>query len=134
MNDESQLIEEARQGNAASFGQLVQLHQARLYNAVAHFLGDRVDAEDVVQEAFVQAYVKLHTFQGNSAFYTWLYRIAFNTAVSRRRRKRIETSVDLTRELTGNEPEDAGDAPEDHVIRDERVRQLRGAIPRLPLP
>jgi RNA polymerase sigma-70 factor (ECF subfamily) len=131
VNDESQLIEDALQGNSASFGQLVKIHQNRLYNAIAHFVGDRVDAEDIVQEAFVQAYLKLSTFQGNSAFYTWLYRIAFNTAVSRRRRKRVETSVELTREMTGGEPEDGGEAPDDRLIRDEQVHQLRAALERL---
>lgn len=131
VNEESELIREALQGNAASFGQLVQLHQNRLYNAMVHFVGDRSDAEDIVQEAFVQAYLKLETFQGNSAFYTWLYRIAFNTAVSRKRRKRVEASVDLTREQTGSEPEDTGESPDQRLIRNEQVKQLRDALDRL---
>ncbi len=131
MNDESELIKDALLGNSASYGRLVQIHQNRLYNAIVHFVGDRVDAEDIVQEAFVQAYLKLSSFQGNSAFYTWLYRIAFNTAVSRSRRRRVAASVDLTREQTGDEPEDGGEAPDERLIRDERVRQLHEALGRL---
>ena len=72
--------------------------------------------------------MKLETFQGNSAFYTWLYRIAFNTAISHRRRKKVEVSVDQSREQTGNEPIDAGDAPGDRLEREEKVGMVRRSI------
>jgi RNA polymerase sigma-70 factor (ECF subfamily) len=131
VNDESYLIEQSLQGHSAAFGQLVQLHQDRLYNAVVHLIGDRVEAEDIVQEAFVQAYLKLETFRRHSAFYTWVYRIAFNNAVSRKRRKRVEASVDQTREQAGAEPLDSGDAPSDRLMREEQVRQIREALSQL---
>jgi RNA polymerase sigma-70 factor (ECF subfamily) len=128
VNSESQLIDESLQGNSAAFGELVRIHQDRLFNAVAHFIGDATEAEDVVQEAFVQAYVKLSTFQRTSAFYTWLYRIAFNTAVSRRRRKHVTASVDSSREQTGNEPADSGDAPDSRLLRSEQAVQVQQAL------
>jgi RNA polymerase sigma-70 factor (ECF subfamily) len=128
VNDESQLIDESLLGDSSAFGQLVKIHQDRLYNAVANFIGDRTEAEDVVQEAFVQAYLKLASFKRNAAFYTWLYRIAFNTAVSRKRRKRVETSVDQTREHTGSEPVDLGDTPGDRMMRDEQASQVHAAL------
>ena len=128
MNDESQLIDASLLGDSSAFGQLVRIHQDRLYNAVANFIGDRTEAEDVVQEAFVQAYMKLASFKRNAAFYTWLYRIAFNTAVSRKRRKRVETSVDQTRENTGGEPVDTGDTPGDRMMRDEQASQVQTAL------
>jgi RNA polymerase sigma-70 factor (ECF subfamily) len=131
VNDESSLIDQSLQGNSAAFGQLVRDHQNRLYNAIVHVVGDRVEAEDVVQEAFVQAYLKLETFQRQSAFYTWLYRIAFNNAVSRKRRKRVETSVDLARELGGSEPEDSDDAPTARLERQEQAQQIHEALSRL---
>ena len=131
MNDESQLIDASLLGDSSAFGQLVRIHQDRLYNAVANFIGDRTEAEDVVQEAFVQAYTKLASFKRNAAFYTWLYRIAFNTAVSRKRRKRVETSVDQTRENTGGEPVDAGDTPGDRMMRDEQASQVHAALDQL---
>ena len=131
MSDESQLIRAAIGGDPSAFGQLVRLHQDRLYNAIVHFIGDRTEAEDIVQEAFLQAYLKLVTFQGNSAFYTWLYRIAFNTAVSRRRRRRAETSIELVREQSGNEPEDLGDRPDSQLDRTEQASQLYAALDRL---
>jgi RNA polymerase sigma-70 factor (ECF subfamily) len=128
VNDESHLINESLRGDSSAFGQLVRIHQDRLYNAVANFIGDRTEAEDVVQEAFVQAYLKLASFKRNAAFYTWLYRIAFNTAVSRKRRKRVETSVDQTRENTGGEPIDEGDTPGDRMLRDEQASLVHAAL------
>src|SRR6185436_17569623 len=80
------------------------------------------------QEAFVQAFVKLETFQRTSAFYTWLYRIAFNAAVSRKRRQRPTQSVEQTRESTGQEPQDDGAAPEDRLEQQERVAQVQAAL------
>jgi len=126
--DDSSLIDRSLQGDSAAFGQLVRLHQDRLYNAIVHLVGDRTESEDIVQEAFVQAYVKLETFQRQSAFYTWLYRIAFNKAVSRKRRKRPEVSVDQGKDHGGDEPLDPGDAPGDRLLREEQAAQIREAM------
>jgi RNA polymerase sigma-70 factor (ECF subfamily) len=128
VNTESHLIDESLRGNSAAFGELVRLHQDRLFNAVTHFIGNATEAEDVVQEAFVQAFLKLDTFQRTSAFYTWLYRIAFNTAVSRQRRKRITTSVDNAREQTGEEPIDRGESPDTPLERQETIGQVQAAL------
>lgn len=128
MSDDVQLIDDTLAGDRAAFGQLVHKYQGRLFNTLLHVVGSREEAEDVCQEAFVQAFVKLETFGGRSAFYTWLYRIAFNLSVSRRRRKRAEVSIDQHRERTGDEPLDPGEGPTDQVLRDEQVRQVRGAI------
>jgi len=131
VNDESHLIDESLRGNSTAFGSLVERHQERLYNAISQFLGDRVEAEDVVQEAFVQAYLKLESFQRNSAFYTWLYRIACNGAITRRRRKRVETSVEQNREQTGSEPQAGGDAPGDRLLREELRSRVHDALRQL---
>ena len=108
MRDDAQLIDETLAGDAEAFGHLVRKYQDRLFNTIAHVVGCAVDAEDVVQDAFVQAFLKLETFQRASAFYTWLYRIAFNMAISHRRRRRREASVELTRQQSGVEPVDRG--------------------------
>lgn len=131
MND-SQLIQHALNGDSGAFGQLVQRYQGRLYNTLFHVVGSREEAEDLVQDAFVQAYVKLSSFQGHSAFYTWLYRIAFNLSVSKRRRKRPEISVDQQREQSGAEPEDGSESAEQQVLREERAEQVYAALDRLP--
>ena len=121
MIDDAQLIEQTLSGDSASFGELVLRYQNRLYNTLAHFVGCREEAEDVVQDAFVQAFVKLESFQGTSAFYTWLYRIAFNVAISRQRRKRPATSIEQTRDRTGGEPVDPGDQPEQQLDRKNQI-------------
>lgn len=126
--DDSRLINEALAGNSASFGQLVRRYQDRLYNTMYHVVHHAEEAQDVVQEAFVQAFVKLDTFQRTSAFYTWLYRIAFNTAISRQRRQRPTVSVEQARAATGEEPIDAQAPPQERLEQEERVAQVRAAL------
>ncbi len=129
MSDEDlQLIERCVAGQTSAFGQLVEKYQGRLYHSLVHLIGSPEEALDVSQEAFVQAFVKLKSFQGNSAFYTWLYRIAFNTAVSRRRQKRPTISMDQTRDTAGFEPADAGCSPESRLEQQERVTQIRAGL------
>lgn len=93
--------------------------------------GSAEEAEDVVQDAFVRAFLKLHTFQQNSQFFTWLYRIAFNSALSRRRRHRSELSVDKVREEIGIEPVDTGEAPDERMLRNEKVTLIQEALQQL---
>lgn len=128
MNDDVQLIDDCLRGDSASFGVLVRKYQDRLFNTLCHVVGSREEAEDVTQEALVQAFVKLASFQRNSAFYTWLYRIAFNTAVSRSRRKRPTRSVDAARDTLGEEPMDHGEDVTERLIREERATQVRAAL------
>jgi RNA polymerase sigma-70 factor (ECF subfamily) len=131
VSDDARLIEEALAGDSSSFGQLVGMYQDRLFNTMVHSIGSREEAEDVVQDAFVQAYLKLATFKGNSGFYTWLYRIAFNVRISRRRRKRPEVSIDAAREATGQDPAGFVDPPSENLERAERVAQVQAALAQL---
>ncbi len=131
MNDDAQLIDETLAGHPAAFGQLVEKYQNRLYNTVVHVAGNAEDARDVVQDTFVQAFVKLDTFRRSSAFYTWLYRIAFNVAATHRRRKRPTLSVEHAREAGGLEPIDHEEGPAETAERNERRRQVWQAIDRL---
>ena len=128
MSDDAELIAETLQGRPASFGVLVRKYQDRLFNSVVHAMGNVEDARDVVQEALVQAFLRLETFQHSSAFYTWLYRIAFNVAASHRRRKHVMVSVEQVREASGQEPVDTGPPPEERLEREERCQQVRQAI------
>jgi len=126
--DDHQLLDAALAGNAEAYGCLVEKYQDRLYSTVVHIVGCSDEARDVVQDAFVHAFVKLETFQRSSAFYTWLYRIAVNAAISRRRRRRVSVSVEQTREATGDEPIDDGDAPSARLEQAERVTQVQQAL------
>lgn len=131
MKDEARLIDQALGGDSAAFGQLVTRYQDRLYNTLVHVVGSREAAYDVVQDAFVQAYVKLDTFHRASAFYTWLYRIAFNTAVSHRRRAKPTLSVEQARDALGHEPVDRGDPPQARMERQERACQVHAALAKI---
>ncbi len=131
MNDDAQLIDDALAGNGAAFGQLVTRYQDRLYNSLVHLVGSPDLAYDAVQDAFVQAYIKLDTFERASTFYTWLYRIAFNMAVTRRRREKPTVSVDHARDELGHEPVDRGAGPGDRIERQERASQVQVGLERI---
>lgn len=128
---DDQLIDDALAGRSTSFGQLVLKYQDRLFTALVHVVGSVEDARDAAQDAFVQAFVKLDSFHRRSSFYTWLYRIAFNAAVGRARRKRPEPSLDGHRDA-GLEPIDREEGPPADLERRERACQVRAALDALP--
>lgn len=128
VNDDAQLIEQTLSGDPTAFGQLVRKYQDRLYNTIVHVVGGADDALDVVQDAFVQAYLNLNGFKQSSAFYTWLYRIAFNVAITHRRRRKPTLSVEQAREDGGMEPVDDLAGPDEQLEEDERRQQVQQAI------
>jgi RNA polymerase sigma-70 factor, ECF subfamily len=130
VSDDAQLIDQALHGHTDAFGQLVLKYQDRLFNTVFHVMGQAEDARDVVQEALVQAFLKLDTFRRDSAFYTWLYRIAFNVAMTHRRRQRPTVSMDCAG-AKGMELSDNQDDPAESLERKERCGQVRRAISQL---
>jgi len=87
--DDQRLIANSRAGDAAAFGELVARYQDRLFNTLLRLVGNPEDARDVVQEAFLHAYQSLHAFKGDALFFTWLYRIGVNTAISMKRKQRL---------------------------------------------
>jgi RNA polymerase sigma-70 factor (ECF subfamily) len=125
---DAQLVEAALAGDRDAFGDLVTRYQDRLFNSLLRAGQSHEDAADAVQDAFVQAYTKLESFRGDSQFYTWLYRIARNVALSRQRRRRPMASVDHAKESAGDEPLDAGEGPEDVVLSKERVEHVQAAL------
>lgn len=125
--DDNQLIEAALAGNSAAFGELVRKYQDRLHTTMTHLTRSSEDARDVVQDAFVKAFVKLDTFRGSSGFYTWLYRIAFNTAMSQKRRHRPLPSTDARSDCGQQVPDPAG-GPGDRLEREELAAQVRAAL------
>lgn len=129
--DDSQLIAESLAGDTDAFGSLVSRYQDRLFNSLAHYLRNEAEAEDVAQEAFILSYTRLRSFKGNSSFYTWLYRIALNTAISRRRRARSHVSVERDLESSGKGLDGSEPDPGFRMELDERARQLMAALGRL---
>ena len=82
MPDEAEDLDRARQGDRQAFANLVRKYQRRVYAAALHILGNHGDADDVTQETFIRAFRGLGGFDGRSDFFTWLYRIAVNTALN----------------------------------------------------
>lgn len=129
--DDAQLVAAARQGDKDAYGVLVERYQDRVFNTLLRVLGSREDARDVTQDALVQAYVKLDCFRGQAKFYTWLYRIAMNLALSLRRRRRAVVSIDEMKEQVGDQPMDRHAAPEQGVLDKERAAMVRTALAEL---
>ncbi len=93
--NEATLVAEAREGKAEAFTQLVNRYERNIYRLALNLTGNREDAEDVLQEAFLKAYSHLDQFQGNSRFYTWLVRIAVNEGLMKLRKRRSDKSASL---------------------------------------
>ncbi len=126
--EDAQLVEATLGGDRQAFGHLVLRYQDRLFNTLFRVLGSRDDAQDVVQEALVQAFVKLDSFRGDAKFYTWLYRIAMNLALSHRRRRRPTDSLDAAKDNLGAEPVSQQPAAAQDLIQRERAEQLQQAL------
>jgi RNA polymerase sigma-70 factor, ECF subfamily len=128
------LIDQCLAGRREAFGQLVERYQHRLYHGLLHALGSAEDAQDVAQEAFVNAFEKLASFKGQAAFYSWLFRIALNAAVSAKRKtRRMSVSVESRREASGLEPTDENPSTEPSYAMDvsDRQRMVRRALSEL---
>ena len=131
---DAELITECLNGRTEAFGELVTRYQDRLFGTLVTMLGSVEDARDVAQDAFVQAYQKLESFRGQSAFYSWLFRIALNSSVDHHRRQRRPTvSIDAAREQTGSEPTDLhpDNSPSFSIERTERQTLVQLALSKL---
>lgn len=94
-NNDQHLIQECLAGRTEAFDQLVLKYQDRLYRTLVRILGSSDDARDAAQEGFTQAFFKLKSFRGTAAFYSWLFRISFNAAITQKRKnKRTSTTLD----------------------------------------
>jgi RNA polymerase sigma-70 factor, ECF subfamily len=124
---EAEAIRLAQAGNAAAFEFLYRLHSRRVYALCLRMVGNPADAEDLMQEAFLQLYRKIGTFRGESAFSTWLHRMTVNVVLMRLRKKSLPT--DSLEETI--EPEAESSAPK----RDVGAADLRlsGAVDRVNL-
>jgi len=134
---DQELVRRVQAGDQTAFNLLVLKYQHRVLKLVGRFVNDAAEAEDVAQEAFLKAYRALASFRGDSAFYTWLYRIAINTAknalVSQRRRP-----VDFDLDLQDPEQYDRqaklkeADTPEGVLLTDEIRAVVEEAMEQLP--
>ncbi len=131
------LVERVQQGERAAFDLLVMRYQHKVLKLIMRYVHDAHEAEDIAQEAFVKAYRALGSFRGDSAFYTWLYRIAINTAKNAlvaNKRRPMDYDLDL------QDPESydmqaklaEGETPEALLLTDEIRDTVNQAIEHLP--
>ncbi|MBI1990462.1 MAG: RNA polymerase sigma factor RpoE [Betaproteobacteria bacterium] len=135
---DQQLVERAQRGDKKAFELLVVKYQRKLARLLSRFVRDASEVEDVTQEAFIKAYRALPSFRGDSAFYTWLYRIGINTAknylVSLGRRAPTVTGVD-SEEAEGIEEGDQLrdlNTPENQMMSRQLAETVNHALQELP--
>lgn len=135
---DQQLVDRVQRGDKHAFELLVAKYQRRLARLISRFVRDSVEIEDLTQEAFIKAYRALPTFRGDSAFYTWLYRIGINTAKNyllAQKRKAPTTTVFDAEESEGFE--DAGllhevSTPENELMSKQVVDVVNSSLQDLP--
>ena len=126
--DDGVLVQQCLAGDTAAFDELIERHRRQVYQVCYRFVNNHEDASDLAQDAFLRAYRALHTFKGNSAFSTWLYRVAVNVCLNRVAEKRAATEP-----IDQREHEDVrGELPDRGVLRREEAATIRAAIARLP--
>jgi RNA polymerase sigma-70 factor (ECF subfamily) len=128
--DDRRLIAECLEGRTEAFEELVHRYEGRLYNTVFRLLDNAEDAQDVVQDAFLRAFQSLSRFKGESEFFTWLYRIAVNRAVSLRRKGRARVRRDANTALEPVDPSDES-RPSHAVEKTEEAYVVQQALNRL---
>ena len=131
---EAEAIERARQGDAEAFEGLYGLHKRRVYSICLRMTGNTAEAEDLTQEAYLQLYRKIATFRGESAFSTWLHRLAVNVVLMRLRKKGLpEVSLEETLEPQQEDGPRRDIGTRDNVLTGSIDRiNLERAIERLP--
>jgi RNA polymerase sigma-70 factor, ECF subfamily len=133
-----QLVERAQAGDKRAFELLVEKYQRKLARLLSRFIRDPAEVEDVTQEAFIKAYRALPAFRGDSAFYTWLYRIGINTAknylMAMGRRAPTSTEVEAEEAEGFEEGEQLRDinTPESVLLSNEIARTVNSTIESLP--
>jgi RNA polymerase sigma-70 factor (ECF subfamily) len=131
---DEQLIARAADGDTAAFGELVDRHRAAVVRAATAALGDRDDAEDVAQEAFVAAWHALPSFRHASSFRTWTLAIAWRHALTRRRSRRgwwarlVHSGSWQWPDEGAHEPQAAGEEPEQRLLDEEFTRAVRVVV------
>ncbi len=133
-----QLVERVQRGEKRAFDLLVAKYQRKLFRLLSRLIRDQAEIEDVAQEAFIKAYRALPNFRGESAFYTWLYRIAINTAKNylvaqgRRVPTQTETEIEDAENFEDGESLRTEDTPDRMLLSKQVAEAVNRAIERLP--
>jgi RNA polymerase sigma-70 factor (ECF subfamily) len=123
-DDESALVAAAKAGDVSAFETLVGRYERKIFRLTQNITQNREDAEDAMQEAFLNAYEHLQNFEGNSRFYTWLVRIAVNQALMKLRKRRpnvvsLDEDIDTGEDTVPRDVEDWGPSPAERYAQTE---------------
>lgn len=131
-SEASVLVRAVQQGDVRAFEELVRRYRPRIYALALHLTGRPSDADDITQDAFIQAYKKIHAFEGRSEFFTWLYRIALHRALNVKRDKKRRRAVTLDDpRVSAAVAVDAGGDPRRALELSESYAQLLAAFDEL---
>ena len=130
MQEEEELIQRILNGETELYARLADRYARAVYTLAARIVGSTEEAEELAQDIFLKAFEKLNRFRGRSAFSTWLYRIAYNSAISQARRKR-PPSFGMDERTLANLPDSDADRLEEWVGKEERLDALTRAVERL---
>ena len=134
--EDAELIEQVKAGQTESYGRLVEKYQDRVFNTCWRICGHLEDARDVTQEAFLKAFEGISTFRHQSGFYTWVFRVAVNLALSHRRKAKVRRAVSLDEPLSlaGSQAEDLARRVKDESASDPAetagLTELHGRVAR----
>ncbi len=135
---DQQLVERVQRGDKHAFDLLVSKYQRKLGRLISRFVRDSAEAEDVTQDAFIKAYRALPGFRGESAFYTWLYRIGINTAknhlLANKRRPPVNTLFDAEEAESFEEASLLREVstPENELMSKQVVNAVQASLQQLP--
>ena len=131
---DSALVDKARRGDREAFAELVRGCQAKVFMTIVSFTRNTQDADDLMQDVFVQAYRRLDRFKGRSTFFTWVYRSAVTHTLNFLKRKKREAGRRELDERTVRPADNpASGGPEAEAVREELERRIREAVDLLPL-
>ncbi len=128
---DSDYIEKIRKGETKCFSFLLERYSVPVFSLIVKIVGSREDAEELTQDVFVKAFRSLSSFRGESKFSTWIYRIAYNMAISATRKKKKEfTAIDETMML--NVPDESEEILSEKITSEEQISYLERALEQLP--
>lgn len=133
---DNELVQRAQKGDESAFNLLVRKYQHRIAAVVSRLVRNPSECQDVVQDSFIKAYRALPGFRGESQFYTWMYRIAVNTAknhlASQKRRPSADVELDDAEFIEGGIYVQSNDTPEHELLREELAKVVSKALAQLP--
>lgn len=134
---DQRLVERVQRGDKKAFDLLVLKYQNKVANLISRYIRDHAEVLDVTQEAFIKAYRALPKFRGDSAFYTWLYRVAINTAKNHlaaqsRRPPGDDIEAETAEQMDMGTPLKEGDTPERMALQREIAQTIQKALDELP--